>query len=132
MSSRAWFITGLALLLGSVVIWTLIPPFPASLLLLDEPLSSLTTIFGPPNGVTPTGTVPWHPARSLAWEKSRGIGVWTLRVDWDKTLPTATSRPDFVSRGLRVLGTTLPLPGDAATRATVLVPAGKADQRRSR
>jgi hypothetical protein len=55
----------------------------------------------------------------LAWEKSRGIGVWILQVDWDNTLPTATTRPDFVSRTLRVLGADLPFPGDVAARATV-------------
>jgi hypothetical protein len=126
MSPRAWVITGFALLLGSVVIWTLIPPFPPSLLLLEEPLPLVTTKFGPPNGIAPTIAVLWHPARSLVWEKSRGIGVWILQVDWDKTLPTAAALPDSVSRTLRVLG--LLLPGDAAVRATVWVPARRPDQ----
>src|SRR5690348_4533254 len=105
MSPRAWVVTSLVLLLGSVVVWTLIPPLPASPLLLDEPLSSLITKFGPPNGTVPTTAVPWHPASSLAWEKTRGIGVWILEVDWDRAAPTATTHPDFVSRTLRVLGT---------------------------
>jgi len=109
------------------MIWTLIPPFPASPLLLDEPLSSLTRRFGPPNVIGPTSAVPWHPSRSLAWEKSRGIGIWILQADWGKALPTATTHPDSVSRTLRVLGANLPFSGDAAVRATVLVPATTAD-----
>jgi hypothetical protein len=128
MSSRAWVVAGLALLLGSVVAWTLIPPFPPSPLLLEESLPSLIDKFGPPDGIVPTSALPWHPARTLAWEKSRGIGIWILQVDWNKTPPTAATHPDSVSRTLRIFGTNLALPSDAAVGATVLVPANRPDQ----
>lgn len=107
MSIRLWVLTGLALSLGSIVTWTLISPFPSSRVLLDEPLPALSARFGPPNGSVPTSAVPWHPAKSLAWEKSRGIAVWTLEVDWDKTSPSPTTPPAFVSQSLRILGTHL-------------------------
>lgn len=119
MSPRIWVIAGGALILGSIVTWTLIPPFPSSLLLLDESLPSLTAKYGPPNGRIRVSAVGKHTS-ALRWDKSRGIGMWSLDIGWDKTPAGPTILPDFASQSLRVLGTTLSFPRDAAVRGSIL------------
>ena len=122
MSWRRWLITGVLLLLGLAVTWSLTSPFPSSLIVLNEPLPAMASRFGSPNEAIPTNAVLRQPGRAVAWEKSRGIAVWTLEADWEKARASSAAPPDFVSRSVRLLGVNLPFPGDAAIRGRILVP----------
>ena len=126
MPPRKWVIAGAALILGFIVTWTLIPPFPSSLLLLDESLPSLTARYGPPNGRIGASAL-GKDTSSLRWDKPRGIGLWSLEIGWDKTPAGTTILPDFASQSLRVLGTTVSFPRDAAVRGSILASARQSE-----
>jgi hypothetical protein len=122
MTGRTAVAVSAALALAAMCAWMLIPPFPAPTALIDNSPSSLTSKFGPPTGSIAISPVPWHPANSVAWEKSRGVAVWSLQADWQRVSTDPMAYPDSVSRCLRILWVNLSLQCDVVARARVMAP----------
>jgi len=82
-------------LVGAAVLWTLTPPFLSPDKLAAESLQSLSKDLGHPTAVG---------AISAVWEKSRGLGVWSIRAHW-RVAGNLMAHPDSVERCFRVMGT---------------------------
>ena len=89
------------LVLAAGLIWVLVPPFPSPETLLGKPLGALATQFGPAREVASQTPAAARWGKAVAWEKSRGVAVWTLEADWRKTPEGDSARPDMVSRCLK-------------------------------
>src|SRR5262244_3777673 len=75
MTRRAAIVVLAVGILG-VAAWTFIPPFPAPDTLAGRPLPTLVGELGAPTAGTPTIASD----TTVVWEKTRGIGVWSLRL----------------------------------------------------
>jgi len=91
-----------ALVLFGVVALTLIPPFPSPGNLINKSPEALAMQFGSSHEDTLPLPAPLRPWKTIAWEKSRGFGVWELQASWAKAPADPLSPPDMVSRCLRV------------------------------
>jgi hypothetical protein len=68
------------------------PPFPSPEKVAAGSLAALTKDLGDPTKVS---------AISAVWEKSRGIGVWSIRADW-RVAGNLLTHPDAVERCFRI------------------------------
>ena len=101
MTGRALVGVGAAILVAGLV-WILVPPFPPPATLLDIPLTALTEQFGPSRDSVEEVRAPPRSAKSVVWERSRGIAYWTLQADWSKPTIELSGPPDMVSRCLHL------------------------------
>jgi hypothetical protein len=101
MTAKVVLILG-AVLVGGCV-WMLVPAFPAPERLIDSSLIDLTNRFGPGREITPDSRAFYRPAKSVAWDKTRGIALWTLRADWYHAPKGPVAHPDSVSRCMRLI-----------------------------
>jgi hypothetical protein len=86
-------ITAVALV-GVTTLWTLLSPFPSLDKLAADSLLSLSNDLGRPTAVS---------ALSAVWEKSRGLGVWSIRARW-KVPHDFKEHPESVERCFRMIG----------------------------
>ena len=91
MNRRAAIVTSSVLIVGWLA-WTLMPAFPSPETLMLRPLEALTKDLGAPARVG---------ASSVVWEKSRGLGLWSLRAQW-RSAANLQMHPDTVSRCFRI------------------------------
>jgi hypothetical protein len=123
MFTRITIVLAGAALLGVVLI-CIYPPFPPVMSLLDDSFDSLVRRYGPPSDVMPDLSLPQQlrPAKSVAWQKSRIIAVWELRINYTVTPFSATASPDYISQCLNWGWLGFHLPCNAAFRARVRAP----------
>jgi hypothetical protein len=72
----------------------LTPPFPAPDALMGDSYSELVVALGPPTDSIPT--------KFVAWQKSRGVAIWTLEVGYGTAPIDQAATPGHVSRCLWV------------------------------
>jgi hypothetical protein len=94
MDKRTVASVRVALAITAVSAWLLTPPFPAPDALIGDSYSELVVAHGPPTGSIPT--------KFVAWQKSRGIAIWTLEVSYGTAPVDQAATPRRVSRCLWV------------------------------
>jgi hypothetical protein len=92
MSIRATVSICIAVTIIAASVWVLTPPFPAPEALITRPYSDLLVALGPPVGSIPT--------KFVAWQKSRGIAIWTLEAGYGMAPINQRATPGRVSRCL--------------------------------
>jgi hypothetical protein len=123
MFSRTIIVLAAAALLGAVLI-CIFPPFPPAVSLLDDSFDSFVRKYGPPTDLLPDPSLAQQlrPAKSVAWQKSRIIAVWELRINYTVTPFGPTASPDYISQCLNWGWLDFHFPCNAAFRARVRVP----------
>ena len=92
MDTRTVASVCMALAITAALAWLLTPPFPAPDALMGDSYSDLVAALGPPTGSIPT--------KFVAWEKSRGVAIWTLEVGYGTAPIDQRATPRQVSRCL--------------------------------
>jgi hypothetical protein len=92
MGIRAAASICIAVALIAASVWLLTPPFPAPEALISHSYSDLVTALGAPTGSIPT--------KFVAWQKSRGVAIWTLEAAYGETPIDHRATPGQVSRCL--------------------------------
>jgi hypothetical protein len=109
----------MAILVASIA-WAVIPAFPASRLLIDQPMSALSAKLG--RGIDVPSSPLLHLAMSMVWSRPRGIALWKLQADWFESSAGLDRPPDSVSQTLYIPWLDASLPRDMVVRARVMVP----------
>ena len=89
--------------MGAYCAWALAPPFPSPIALIDTPQSALLAEFGPSTHRKASTDLERRLAglgRTLAWDRSRGIAVWSLEAYFVGHADDPTALPMSVSRCL--------------------------------
>jgi hypothetical protein len=90
-------VVALALLGG--LVWSLVPPFPSAGTVIVSSLPALVKTLGTPTKSAVDGSA------DFVWERTRGIGVWTLRAHWSKDPAGLLEHPSVVWVCFRIKGT---------------------------